>query len=137
MTKIILKTLLVLALFTGFYSSAQDYEADFDEFVIAIMLADSTNARTYFESDDMYNQCSWEIFQEDFVLAILMVEYADLEDDYMAGEKIKQYKLEMPWEMEEDGETISGISTLYIIFKETEDGLKMVDFFRPEGTDAP
>ena len=101
------------------------------------MLADSTNARTYFESDDMYNQCSWQIFQEDFVLAILMVEYADLEDDYMAGEKIKQYKLEMPWEMEEDGETISGVSTLYIIFKETEDGLKMIDFFRPEGTDAP
>ncbi len=134
--KLIFGAFLIL-LFNGFSASAQNYEEDFDNFVLALMVDDSAEVRKYFESDDMYNQCAWEIFQPEFVLAILDVDYADLKDDYVAGEKVKQHELIMNWEMVENGETIKGTSTIVLFFKETEEGLKMIDFFRPEGTDAP
>ena len=119
-------------------ATAQDFEGDFDNFVLALMINDSAEARNFFESENIYDQCKWEIFQPEFVLAILDVKYSDLSDDYLEGEKIKQYELSMPWEMEDmNGEKMSGVSVIVLYFKETPEGLKMIDFFRPEGTDAP
>jgi len=120
------------------FSQDNNYALDFDLFAISLGLNDTASARTYFESDSSFNVNQWEIFEPNFSSAIGKYSYADLTDSYIAGEPVKQLLLEYTWsDTDMEGNPMSGTTSIYVFFKETADGLKMIEYFRPEGTDAP
>jgi hypothetical protein len=131
----------IFLIFLGTHSFAQDepdYSLDFDFFAISLGLNDSAAVRHYFESDSAYKANVWDIFEPEFVKAIDTYTYKDLTDSYIAGEKVKQLELTYDFSGEDlNGEPFSGTTTIYVFFQETPAGLKFVELFRPEGTDAP
>jgi hypothetical protein len=127
--------------FLSAFSFAQeepDYSMDFDFFAISLSDNDSAAVRHYFESDSAYAANVWNIFEPEFVKAIDTYSYKDLTDSHIAGEPVKQLELMYAYSGTDlNGEAFSGTTTIFVFFKETPDGLRFVEMFRPEGTDAP
>lgn len=122
----------------SFAQSGQDYELDFGLFVIALQMDDTSAAKTYFESDSAYHVNHWQIFEEEFVQAIAGYSYSQATDSWIAGEKVKELQVEYSFSGTDlEGNEFSGTTLIYVFFKETTSGLKMVECFRPEGSDAP
>lgn len=122
----------------SFAQDAPDYSMDFDFFAISLGLNDSAAVRHYFETQSAYDANVWDIFEPEFVKAIDTYTYSDLTDSHIAGEAVKQLELTYAFSgIDLNGEEFSGTTTIFVFFKETPDGLRFVEMFRPEGTDAP
>lgn len=138
MKNLLTATVVYFITASSFAQDEPDYSLDFDFFAISLGLNDSAAVRHYFESDSAYQANVWDLFEADFVKAIDTYSYSDLTDSFIAGEKVKQLELTYTFSGEDlNGEPFSGTTTIFVFFKETPSGLKFVEMFRPEGTDAP
>jgi len=124
-------------LITDKATAQNDYALDFDLFAISVGLNDTASVKTFFETDSAFRSNQWQLFEENFQYGISKYNYSDCTDSFIAGEKVKELKMEYTWTYkEEDGTTSQVTTTTYIFFKETEKGLKFIEIFNPEGGES-
>lgn len=129
---------VILTAANSYSQDEPDYEFQFDFFVTSLGFNDSSIVRSYFESDSAFNVNMWEIFEPSFVKAIAKYSYSDVKVSETMGSQFKELIVQYDWtDTDLEGKPMSGTSTIYVYFKETPNGLKLIETFRPEGTDAP
>lgn len=107
-----------------------DYAEEFSNFLINLSFGEWDAVSEVFTDQDQFAYFQKYICTPDFVNALAKKNYSDCTENYQAGELIQQLEINY---IETDQDTGSETEmVVYLTFQETDEGLRIIDYFVPE-----